>query len=433
MVDSQRRKTAGLMSVLVAWAFVRQSAGTVTIETVPIGNPGNAPDTRYNDEEFHPNGIGSVGYSFKIGATEVTNAQYVEFLSAVAASDPYGLYRTSMGFDPNGGIVRSGSPGNYSYAVRAPALSGSYPYDNKPVVFVSSGDAMRFANWLHNGQPTSLQDASTTEDGAYTLNGATSVGALAAVTRNAVARWWLPSEDEWYKAAYHQNDGVTGNYWDYATGTNTLPDNNPPSADTGNSANFFDGNPFEPEETDYTTGNSTYTITDTGAYMLSRSPYGTFDQGGNVWEWNETVFDDFFRGTRGGSWVIWIDYLHARVWSAPAPTSEDDAIGFRVATITQPEEFGDYNRDGSMDAADYVTWRKNDGTPTGYQLWRQNFGSSFGTGSVLRTPVPEPSAGLLFCLGAMFLLVSSRTTILRWQNAQVLHGCRQARDREMSG
>jgi formylglycine-generating enzyme required for sulfatase activity len=330
-----------------------------------------------------------------------------------------------MGGLPVGGIVRSGSPGNYSYAVKAPALSGSYPYNDKPVVLVSWGDAARFANWLHNGQPSGLQDPSTTEDGAYTLNGATTVSALAAVTRNAGARWWIPSEDEWYKAAYHQNDGVTGNYWDYPTGTNTIPNNNPPSADTGNSANFFDGNPFDPEETDYTMGNPTYTMTDTGAYTLSGSPYGTFDQGGNVWEWNETVFEDSFRRTRGGSWVIWIDYLHARVWSAPAPTVEDDTTGFRVATISEPEDLGDYNRDGSIDAADYVMWRKNDGTPTSYQLWRQNFGSSLGTGSVLRTPVPEPAARLLLSIAAVSLLVSPRATFFQWPRAQVLNGRRQ--------
>jgi formylglycine-generating enzyme required for sulfatase activity len=426
MVNSPRRKTASLMTLLAALAFVRQSADAITIETVPIGNPGNAPDIRYIDEEFHPNGIGSVAYSFNIGATEVTNAQYVQFLNAVAASDPYGLYKTSMGSQPNGGIVRSGSPGNYSYAVKAPALSGSYAYDDKPVVLVSSGDAMRFANWLHNGQLNGAQDASTTEDGAYTLNGATSVGALAAVTRNAGARWWLPSEDEWYKAAYHQNDGATGNYWDYATGTNTVPDNKPPSIDTGNSANYFDG-------IVYTTGNATYTLTDTGAYTLSRSPYGTFDQNGNVWEWNETVFDDSFRGTRGGSWVIWSDYLHARVWSGISPVNEDDATGFRVATIPEPQDFGDYNRDGSVDAADYVAWRRNDGTPSGYHLWRQNFGRSLGAGSTLPRPVPEPAAGLLLSIAAMSLLLSPGATLYRWQIAKLLHDCRQARDREMSG
>jgi hypothetical protein len=129
-----------------------------------------------------------------------------------------------MASQPNGGIVRSGSPGNYSYTVKSPALGGSYAYDDKPVVLVSSGDAMRFANGLHNDQPNGAQDAGTTEDGAYTLNGATSVGAMAAVTRNAGARWWLPSEDEWYKAAYHQNDGVTGNYWGLSHGHQHRPE-----------------------------------------------------------------------------------------------------------------------------------------------------------------------------------------------------------------
>jgi hypothetical protein len=123
------------------------------------------------------------------------------------------------------------------------------------------------------------------------LNGAIDDFALAAVTRNAGARWWLPNENEWYKAAYHKNDGVFGNYWDYPAGTNSVPNNNGPSSDTGNSANFG-----------ITTGNSSYPLTKAGAYTLSDSPYGTFDQAGNVSEWNETLFDSSFRGIRGGGW-----------------------------------------------------------------------------------------------------------------------------------
>jgi hypothetical protein len=79
--------------------------------------------------------------------------------------------------------------------------------ENRPVDFVSSYDALRFAKWLQNGQLTGLANA--TEDGAYTFTGTFTVG-----PRNAGARYWLPSLDEWYNAAYHKNDGVTGNYWD---------------------------------------------------------------------------------------------------------------------------------------------------------------------------------------------------------------------------
>src|SRR4051794_21386670 len=84
----------------------------ITIDTVPIGNPGNPADPSVGDP-YHPNGVGSVGYAFNIGKTEVTNAQYVAFLSAVAKSDPYALYTTAMTTDLHGGIVRSGPSVSY--------------------------------------------------------------------------------------------------------------------------------------------------------------------------------------------------------------------------------------------------------------------------------------------------------------------------------
>jgi len=313
------------MKATLALVFVFATAFSVeavTIDTVPVGNPGNPPDAGTIDS-YHRVGMGSVGYNFYIGKSEITNAQYAAFLNAVAATDTYGLYGTF------GGIVRSGSSGSFIYSVKAPALSGAYPYDDKPVVYVSSGDAMRFANWLHNGQPTGAQDASTTEDGAYTLNGATSNAALLAVSRNAGARWWLPSEDEWHKAAYHKNDGVTGNYWNYPMGTDSVPNNNPPSGDTGNSAIFYSNG--------YTTGNSSYPLTDAGAYALSDSPYGTFDQGGNVSEWNQRIFSGSFRGVRGGDWFNSVSSLHAAVYQTNiAPANQYSNVGFRVASIPEP-------------------------------------------------------------------------------------------------
>lgn len=322
-------KRARLVVLCVAAFFACAVAQAVTIPTVPVGNPGNPADTRYIDAD-HPDSVGSVGYVFRIGKTETTNAQYVAFLNAVAATDTYGLYNIAMN-QTWGGIVRSGASGSYSYAVKPAALDGAYPYDDKPVVQVTSGDAMRFANWLHNGQPMGPQNASTTEDGAYTLNGANTNAALAAVTRNVGARWWITNEDEWYKAAYHKNDGVTGNYWNYPTGTDSVPNNSPPSSDTGNSANFYSNG--------YTTGDSSYSLTDAGAYKLSVSPYGTFDQGGNVSEWNETLMPGNYRETRGGAWhssSFSSQGLHASNWSIGDPAGEANRIGFRVASVPEP-------------------------------------------------------------------------------------------------
>jgi formylglycine-generating enzyme required for sulfatase activity len=252
----------------------------VVIDTVPVGNPGNAGEL---SGQSVPGGsgpdriCGAVAYTYNIGKYEVTAGQYTAFLSAVAETDTYGLYNTYMADPTNNkgcNIQRSGSSGSYTYSVAS-------DWANRPVNYVSWGDAARFANWLHNGQPTAAQGLSTTEDGAYFLNGATSDAALMAVTREADWKWAITSEDEWYKAAYHKNDGMTGHYFDYPTGSDSIPSNvlgNP--TDPGNNATFWNNG--------YTIG-SPYYRTEVGDHENSDSPYGTFDQGGNVWEWNEAI------------------------------------------------------------------------------------------------------------------------------------------------
>jgi formylglycine-generating enzyme required for sulfatase activity len=86
---------------------------------------------------------------------------------------------------------------------------------------------------------------------------------------------------------------VTGNYWDYPTSTNSVPSNDLVAPDPGNNATFY-------SEGNCTIG-SPYYRTEAGAHENSDSPYGTFDQGGNVWEWNEAIIEGGFRGTRGGA------------------------------------------------------------------------------------------------------------------------------------
>jgi formylglycine-generating enzyme required for sulfatase activity len=305
--------------VLCAGFALAPPAAAVTIPTVPIGNPGNPDDST---------GFGAVDRAYSMGMTEITNAQYVEFLNAVAKEDTYGLYNPSMGVG-RGGILRdSRDPDNAMYRIRPPHIgleipgepSSDYAYHDKPVVFVSWYDALRMANWLHNGKPSGAQDANTTEDGAYTFSGATSVG-----PRNPGAQWFLPSADEWYKAAYY--DGST--YYDYPTGTDSAPNNKLPTSDTGNSANFYAG--------DYTTGDDDYPFTAAGAYASSASSYGTYDQGGNVWEWNEALIQDPERGLRGGSWLNDVSALNAAMYTDTAASHETDGIGFRLATILVPE------------------------------------------------------------------------------------------------
>jgi formylglycine-generating enzyme required for sulfatase activity len=297
------------------------SAVPITIPTVPVGNLGNANDPATGSL------YGGVGYAYNIGTTEVTNAQYAAFLNEKAASDPLGLYNASMGSDARGGISQGGVSGGFTYATRTNMA-------DKPVNFVSWYDSIRFANWLNNGQGTGA-----TETGAYTLLGGTPTPSNGlSITRNLGASWWLPSEDEWYKSAYHQpaaQGGDADNYWLFPTASNSAPtvatanavgDISNPGA---NVANYDLGADWNAQNGNVTTVGS--------AGPLSDSFYGTADQGGNVWEWNEALISGSFRGLRGGSFFLDLAYgLQSSVRILNGPTLESNGIGFRVATVPEP-------------------------------------------------------------------------------------------------
>lgn len=324
-----------LTTAIVASAVVAQAV--VTIDTVWVGNKGNAADQNYGDGQF-----GAVNYVYKMGKYEVTNSQYCDFLTAKSAvTDTYGLYNPAMSSDACGGINRTGDPDNYSFTVK----SG---YENMPVTYVCWYDAVRFVNWLQNDQGTG-----STESGTYTITvGGPNSGTVAvpdAATRATWtdAHWVLPSEDEWYKAAYHQpaaQDGDTDDYWLYPTGANSEPhSDNPASLDyPTNSANFYrDDSAANGYDDGYAvTGSTDYVSTqnystDVGAYMQSGSFYGTFDQGGNVWEWNEALIGSS-RGVRGGNWYFDSSNLAASGRDSGTPAGEYAAVGFRVARVPEP-------------------------------------------------------------------------------------------------
>lgn len=314
-------KSALPFLVMAAFLVAVHVHATVELSWTNVGNPGNSADH---------NGLGSVSYTYQISRYEVTNAQYTEFLNAKESTSVLGLYNTGMATSAHGGILRTGSSGSYSYTVK----SG---YENKPVVFVSLLDAMRFSNWLHNGQ-----GSSSTESGSYDLS--QNVYTLA---HSISATVWVPTENEWYKAAYYQpaaSGGDYDSYWSYATASNDGPFSAPNSLGTGPTANYYsndglanghDGGFAVTQSTTLVPG--TNYLTDVGHYHDSASFFATFDQTGNVLEWSETIIDRGFtwdRLTLGGSWYY--DYSAAIAGSHSLSAgweSEQDSIGFRLARV----------------------------------------------------------------------------------------------------
>jgi len=296
-------------------------AGAVSIDMVTVGHAGNANDTVGS-------GYGAVAYDYQIGKYDVTIDQYTAFLNAVAATDTYSLYNSNMGTDGNSmGISQSGSTGSYTYSVIGSA--------NRPITYVSWFDSARFANWMANGQPTGAQTSTTTENGAYNVNGVIGGNAVAKNATNpntgAAPTFYVPTANEWYKAAYYSptlNSGA-GGYYAYATQSNTAPGNVVGSA--ANQANYYNGVYSVTQSSVY--DSSQNYLTDVGAFSGSGSFYGTCDQSGNVYQWNDLDgAPGSSRGLRGGNWNGGAFDVSSSNGYSIAPSSENSGGGFRLAS-----------------------------------------------------------------------------------------------------
>ena len=236
---------------------------------------------------------GRVNYDYYIAKTELSNASYCKFLNAVATvEDPYGLYDENMSKGACGGIARIKCNDKWTYQCKE-------GYANLPVVYVNYYDIARYANWMHFGCPEGRCELGITEgndsQGAYDtsdyelVRDGIKTPYYTFGKRNVGARFWIPSDDEWYKAAYY-NPEKTGNrkYYDFPTQTSSAPSSDMANYMCGNS--FSIGGPFYMAPVD--------------AFSTAPSYYGTLNQGGNVWEWTEDwqYGQVGSRGLRGGSW-----------------------------------------------------------------------------------------------------------------------------------
>ncbi len=320
--------TSGLSGPVCLADVFNLPAGQTSLEMVVVGDPGN-PSNNENGSTF-----GGVPYVYRMGKFEVTIGQYTEFLNAVAATDTYGLYRdpsTPYRITPR--IGRTGTTGSFHYsAIDSP---------NEPVDFVSWGDAARFANWLTNGQPTGLQGPGTTETGSYRLNGAVTQEALWTVSREPGARYVIPNVHEWFKAAYYDPTRAGGSYWLYPMRTDGPVYSAPPpgtlAPSAASTANFYQDDDDDDNAYDNGFAIEGGGTTEVGSYLFSASYYATFDQGGNVQEWNETPVPVSYRMILGG-FSITDDRLMRRNYGrlSNGSTYEFDGLGFRIALVPEP-------------------------------------------------------------------------------------------------
>lgn len=243
--------------------------GMAQAAMVTIGNAGNAADTT---------GYGTVDYNYRISKYEVTIAQMTD--SGIGNSNENCWNLEGNDFWNAGDMI------------------------NAPASYVSWFEAAQYCNWLTSGNPT---------NGAYYFNGS---GVLTGVDRaTAIATYGtvyaLPTENEWYKAAYFKNEA----YSLYANGSDIAPI-------AGVTANYNDG--------------------EKGAWVVGTGgaeQNGTYDMMGNVWEWTESAFDGSLnnmienRVMRGGVCYYGDSYLRSTDRFAIQPATESAQIGFRVVQI----------------------------------------------------------------------------------------------------
>lgn len=268
---------------------------------------------------------GSVDYEYRITKTEVTTGQYVEFINAWA---PY--------LDNASGSLRVGS--RFLTFTTTPRPDGGFDtnystipgFENVPVD-PSLRYAMLMSNWLHNGKQS---DRESFLNGAYDLHNipTNSAGVWTSVpSRQIGAKFWVPSIDEWTKAAYYdpnRNGLGQGGYWAYPNGSDSQPTPGLPGIGQTD-AGLIPG-PGGAE------------IFSVGSYPSTQSFWGLLDLMGGVSEWTETqrdAGDAWFLGAAryGGIGSPPLEPIAGRIDQLTGGrTAYSDSFGFRLASIPVP-------------------------------------------------------------------------------------------------
>ena len=258
-----------------------------TIDFVDIGNTGNAADTTT---------YGAVPYEYRTGKNEISQLQ-------ITKATQIGMANVSAGAWSN----------------------------NQPAADITWYEAAAFVNFLNtNSGKTAAYDL-TFSNGSWSMALWSSEQAWTEggtnLYRNKDAFYFLPSENEWYKAAYYNPGG--SNYFLYPTASSSVPMAVASGTNAG-SAVYNGGAVTNPAAVTFAGG---------------LSPYGTMGQGGNVFEWNESAFDGANssasenRARRGGYWSFPDGNLRSSARVSVVPSVERSFVGFRVASVPEPSTY----------------------------------------------------------------------------------------------
>ena len=264
------------------------SGNEFTVDFVNIGNAGNAADTTT---------YGAVPYEYRASIYEISQ-------DAITKATASGMSNVTAG-----------------------AWTG-----NQPAANISWYEAAAFVNFLNmSSGKTAAYDLSWSgtawsmalwsSEQAWTAGGTN-------LYRNKDAFYFLPSENEWYKAAYYKGGGTNAGYWLYPTASSSAPT----AVASGTNA----------DTAVYNNVGSVPAIVDSAGGL---SPYGTMGQGGNVFEWNESALDGTnsssseSRAVRGGDWFNTEDFLRSSDRLNSDPSSGVFLIGFRVASVPEPSTY----------------------------------------------------------------------------------------------
>jgi prepilin-type N-terminal cleavage/methylation domain-containing protein len=351
------------IAVALLATFGPIARGEITFDWATIGNPGNAADTLTMTKgpggaapsPDNTSGYGSVNYTYSIATRNVTNAQYVEFLNQVDPSATSStLYIANMSNVVIGGLsypAYSGGIDKNLAAAPGSRYSVKTGQDNFPVVHINWARAARFVNWLANGQ-----GSGGTENGVYDMSVFNTNSYATPPSRAVNAQFFLPSENEWYKAAYYDPslNGGAGGYWQYGTRSNTSPESVAPPG-SANSANIGSGAGGGGSATSLATTGAAFNkdviyLTNVGAYTSAVSAYGLYDLDGLVYNWTEATRanpsfpDQQLPIFRGGAWVYGDGFAGAAYRNtlngAGVNNGQYQYWGLRVGTVAAVPEPG---------------------------------------------------------------------------------------------